>query len=310
MEVVLPPLRPLLALVVVEEVREEPVGVALLGAGKKRVADARPLGVTLLGLLAPLAQLRRQSPGHLGGPPLEQPAMQLVEGDAVLLVVVADPFEKRVVLGVEPGLEGGHRLAAATDVGSALEAEELLDLLDRVAGHRSAQRLLRDAEEVDEHFAAEQIVDLLLARPVLAHEPRKHSALVGRVVVDVQVGEAAAALDDVVDEALEACALLIVVARPDVLVPRHAAVVELDPAEEVLEPARRLEPRVALEIEPDVAGARLRHERKAVVGVLGEVLDPVLAGAPVVQLETRLVVEPAEGRGAHARHLGSRIGLG
>ena len=54
-EEVLPPLRPLLALVVVEQVREEPVGVALLGAGEQRVADARPLGVALLGLLAPLA---------------------------------------------------------------------------------------------------------------------------------------------------------------------------------------------------------------------------------------------------------------
>ena len=39
-EEVLPPLRPLLALVVVEQVREQPVGVALFSAGEERVADA------------------------------------------------------------------------------------------------------------------------------------------------------------------------------------------------------------------------------------------------------------------------------
>ena len=309
-EEVLPPLRPLLALVVVEQVREQPVGVALLGAGEERVADARPLGVALLRLLAPLALVRRQPPRHLRRPPLEQPAVQLVERDAVLLVVVADPVEERVVAGLEPRLEGGHRLAPAPDLGRALEAEELLDLLDRVARHRRAQRLLRHAEEVDEHLAAEEVVDLLLARAVLAHEPRERGALVRRVVVDVHAREAAAALDDVVDEPLEALLLGFPVARPDVLVARRAVLAELDPAEEVLEPARRLEPGVALEVEPDVAGARLRQEREAAVGLLGEVLDHVLARAPVVELEPRLVVEALEGGRAHARDLGVGVGLG
>ena len=85
-----------------------------------------------------------------------------------------------------------------------LEAVELLHLLDRVAGHRRAERLARDPEEVDEHLAAQEVVDLLLARPVLAHEARERGALVRRVVVDVHAREAAAALDDVVDEASKA----------------------------------------------------------------------------------------------------------
>ena len=38
------------------------------------------------------------------------------------------------------------------------------------------------------------------------------------------------------------------------LVARHAVLAELDPADQVLEPARRLEPGVALEVEPDVPG--------------------------------------------------------
>ena len=118
-EEVLPPLRPLLALVVVEEVGEEPVRVALLGAGEEGVADARPLGVPLLGFLAPLALLRREAPRHLRRPPLEQPAVQLVERDAVLLVVVADPVEERVVARLEPRLERVDRLAPASDVRAA-----------------------------------------------------------------------------------------------------------------------------------------------------------------------------------------------
>ena len=56
--------------------------------------------------------------------------------------------------------------------------------------------------------------------------------------------------------------------------------------------------------------ARLRHEREAAVRLLGEVLDLVLARAAVVELEPRLVVEPLEGRGAHAPDLRVRVGLG
>ena len=221
--------------------------------------------------------------------------MQLQGRDAVLLVVEPDALEQRVVAGVEPGLERLHRLGAARDVRAALELVERLHLLDRVARHRRAQRLPRDAVEVDEHLAAEEVVDLLLARAVLAREPRERAPLVRRVVVDVEAGEAAAALGQVVDELLERLLLAGAIVRPQALVARRSGLVQLDPAEEVLEPARRLEPRMPFEVEPDVAGRRLGQEGEAALRLLREQLELVPARVPAVQLELGLVAEPREG---------------
>ena len=54
--------------------------------------------------------------------------------------------------------------------------------------HPGAQALAHDLEQVDEHLAAEELVDLLLARRVRAHQPGERRRLVGGVVVDVHVG--------------------------------------------------------------------------------------------------------------------------
>ncbi len=83
-----------------------------------------------------------------------------------------------------------------------------------------------------------------------------------------------------------------------------AGVVELDPAGEVLEPVRGVEPGVALEVEPDVARARLREEVEPAVVLEVEELDLVLAGLAVVELKPSLLPKPVERRGAHARDLG------
>ena len=104
---------------------------------------------------------------------------------------------------LQPLLEADDRLVPARDLRGAHEPVELLDRLDRVAVDRGAERLLDDAVEVDEHLPAQEVVDLLLARPVLAHQPRERGALVGGVVVDVHPRVAAAPLDDPVDELLE-----------------------------------------------------------------------------------------------------------
>ena len=226
--------------------------------------------------------------------------MQLVQRAAVLLVVGADLLEQRVLPRLEPLLEVDDGLAPAGDLGRALEAVQLLHGLDRVARDRGAERLAHDPEEVDEHLAAEEVVDLVLARAVLAHQAAERGALVGGVVVDVHAGEAAAALDDQVDEPLEAGLLRGAVAGPDAVVAR-LAVLEVDPAEEVLEPAGRLEPRVALEVEPDVARARLGHEREAALVLDRQVLDPVLVVPAVVELELGLEPEPFERRRSHLR---------
>ena len=136
---------------------------------------------------------------------------------------------------------------------------------------------------------------------MLAREPRERGPLVRRVVVDVHAREAAAALGEVVDELLERLLLAGAIVRPEASVGRRSVLVQLDPAEEVLEPARRLEPRMALEVEPDVAGRRLGQEGEAALRLLREQIDAVLARVPAMQLELGLVAEPREGVGPDLR---------
>src|SRR2546429_6162931 len=168
--------------------------------------------------------------------------MELVKRLAVVLIVCPDVLEDPALARLEPLFEGDDRAAAAAHLLPALEAVERLDLLDRVAVEREPHRLANDAEEVDEHLAAQQVVELGLARAVLAHQPLQRGALVRRVVVDVHPREARAALADQVEEPLKALLLLRAVERPNLVVLRDAVVVEVDPAEQVLEPARRLIP--------------------------------------------------------------------
>jgi hypothetical protein len=121
-------------------------------------------------------------------------------------------------------------------------------------------------------------------------------------VIDVHSREARAALADPVEEPLEARILLVAVERPDAVVLRDALVVEVDPSEQVLEPARRLVPGIALEVEPDVARVRLGQEREAALGLEREELVLELAGLAPVELETRLVAELGERLGAELRN--------
>ena len=69
----------------------------------------------------------------------------------------------------------------------ALEAVERLHLLDRVALDRGPERLADRAQQVDQDALAKQLVDLVLARAVAAHQPLERGRFVRRVVVDVQV---------------------------------------------------------------------------------------------------------------------------
>ena len=61
----------------------------------------------------------------------------------------------------------------------ALEAVQRLELLMRVALDRRAEALADDPEQVHEHAAAQQPVDLVLARRVAAHQPLERGRLVG-----------------------------------------------------------------------------------------------------------------------------------
>ena len=91
--------------------------------------------------------------------------------------------------------------ASMTAPGGTREVE-LLDLLQRVRLGRHSDGLADNSEEVDEHVASQQVVDLVFAGAVRAHEPPERARLVGRVVIDVHVGVPVAPLRDQIDRRL------------------------------------------------------------------------------------------------------------
>src|SRR5439155_21650504 len=90
---VLPPLRLLLAAVVLEQLREQPARVSLLRIREQLGLDPRALLEPILRLFRDLARLRRPAPFDLSRPQPQQPAVELVERAAVVLVVGADLLE-------------------------------------------------------------------------------------------------------------------------------------------------------------------------------------------------------------------------
>ena len=73
---------------------------------------------------------------------------------------------------------------------------------------RDAHRLADHLVEIHEDFASKQIVELVLARGVLAHQPLERGDFVCGVVIDVQVWPPREAPVDEIDEALEGDASL------------------------------------------------------------------------------------------------------
>ena len=98
---------------------------------------------------------------------------------------------------------------------------------------RDPQRLAHDRVQVDEHVLAQQVVDLVLARRVLGHQPLQRGRFVGGVVVHVQVRIALEPLVDEVDELLERAAFLVACVRPE----RFELLAAIHHTEEVLEAA-------------------------------------------------------------------------
>ena len=151
----LPPLRPLLALVVLEQVGEQQLRVAGPGIVAQHRLHLGPFGLALDCRLGGLAQAGRLAPGRLLRPDRQQPLVQRHGRPAVLLVVALDVHRARVSSPVS-----SHSSKRTTDSsppddrGRTHEAVQLLDRLDRVALHRGAERLLDDAVEVDEHLVA------------------------------------------------------------------------------------------------------------------------------------------------------------
>ena len=257
-----PPDRLALAVVVVEQLPRE--GAGLVAGREESLAQRHALG--LFGLdrlrLDRLGQRERPEGVERLLPPLEQPVAQEPRGDAVLAVVGGDLVEDPLVAREHPFLEGDDRGAALPDLRLPLERQERLQLLQPVPRPRDVQAAADDLVEVDEDAAPEQVVELGLARAVLAHQAAQRRDLVGGVVVDVQRRVGGEPLVDEVDEALERVALLVAGGGEDGL---EAAVGVEDPPE-VLEAALVVPERVALEVEEEVARRGVGEECEARLG--------------------------------------------
>ena len=239
-----------LAVVVIEQLgRERGRGIARC---EHLLAQRGSLG--LLGLLRlRLLRLRQRERPELRErlpTPLEQPVREHARADAVLAVVRLDLRQDRRVALDHPALELDDRGAAVLDRRGAVEVEQVLDLLQPVPLPRDHQPAPDDAVEVDEHLAAQEVVELGLARAVAAHHPPQRRDLVLRVVVDVHVRVLGEPRVDEVDEPLEGRLLLLAARRPQ----RLERVVAVAEAPEVLEAALGVPERVALEVEEEVAG--------------------------------------------------------
>jgi hypothetical protein len=292
-----PPRGSRLAAVVFEERAGEPAGRAGLLAFGELEAQA-------VAGLDPLAGFLRQLP-RTGGLGPRQPARALpaepVEererGAAVLFVAGGDALEERVVASRPPGLVVDDRVRAGGQLGAALEAGEPFRLLQRVARNARAERLAKHGVEVDEHAAAQEVVDLVLPSPVLTHQALEGGRVVGPVVVDVEARPARQAPAHPVDDLLEGAALALGVVGPE----RDVRPVQLEETEQEDEPPARLPERVALEVENHVSrrGRRQAVEAAAFLELARPPEEAPALGA--LHLERRLLAQPRERRGGELR---------
>ena len=97
---------------VVDEVPEHAARRLFLRAREQSRLERCALGVALLRLLGPRAQLGRVAPRTVDGPYLEQPLVERERRAAVLLVVALDVVEDRVLPALDPLLEADDRLVS------------------------------------------------------------------------------------------------------------------------------------------------------------------------------------------------------
>ena len=146
---------------------------------------------------------------------------------------------------------------------------------------------------------SEQFVHLELTRAILAHESAQRSALVGRVVIDVERGIALPACERPVDELFERALLLDLVVRPPVT--KHwRARVHRDDAEQVFETIGG--PGEAFDVEEDVVSRRSRQHREpaaCAVGIGGAILPRNRACNATRHLHLGLHVKLVERRAGH-----------
>ena len=198
---------------------------------------------------------------------------------------------------------------------------QLLDPLQGIRLVRDAQSLPQERVQVDEHLAAQEDVQLVLADGVAAHQALEGPRLVPAVVIDVHYGPAASPLHDEGDELVERAALLLGRMCPQRPIDRLALLFNED-AEQVLQPVLVHE-RIGLEVQEHVARRRCgqRGEAAGVGGRPGrDQLVPDDTVGVLLKLQPGLCAErlqrkgpyPADGRSVrpgeaqsgHRRHAG------
>ena len=253
-----------------------PLGGLDRDAFEQAVAQSAQLLVELADLLGGHAAFQRGTwqpvpERHRFGTQALEPVAQLERGLAVLAVVALDA----AAVAIERLAESARRNGDLDDTSAqrglaqvllARVAEERLEVLDRIALHAGDQRALDDRVQVDERAAAQQRVELDLARGVAPHQPLERGGLVRCEVVDVGAGVACARLRCEVHEALERGALLGERRGPQRRIDGPAVGAVRHVAEQVFLHAVFAEV-VAFEIQEDVVGRGLRQQRQAVLGV-------------------------------------------
>ena len=229
--------------------------------------------------------------------------MQHDQGQAVVLVVTLDVAAIRrgdslwhtLFEGAGHAPQSGRRLLAQLDL--AFVAEERLKRFQRVALDAGPQPLARDRVQIDEALAAEQRVQLVLARRVPHRQTPQGCGFVGGVVVNVQVRVGGLAFEDEVDEEFEGALLLTWAEGPQPgVLPCPRLVVERV-ARQVLEPAA-LYVGVAFEIQVDVAWRGFGQAREAAALLVFEQLGDRLVAQPALELDRRLALQLGKGRHA------------
>ena len=114
----------------------------------------------------------------------------------------------------EPRLGACHHPTDVLQRHGSDERIKRFEFLYRIALDAGTNSVAYDGKEIDEDLRAQQIIDLVLARRIAAHQTLHCRRFVGRKMVDVQIGIDLQALRHEVDEALERGPLLLPVRSP------------------------------------------------------------------------------------------------
>ena len=236
--------------------------------------------------------------GTSAGRCVDQPVAQRPGGTHVVLVVVGDPVEARLVVRRHPALVLDDRARALVDLVAALVVGEPLDVLEAVALDTDLHRPLHDRQQVDELAGGDQLFEREFGDAVLGHQPLQRRSLGVVVVVHVHVRELHPAGGEVIDERLRRRRPPRPCRAPRTLELPLAGGRLLDQAEQEEQLGVGVPERVALEVEEHVAvvGRRERGEPDRVGSVEVDVERGVIGGRRRgEQLERRLVVGSVAG---------------